>query len=70
MAREPDRRVQIWLRVRLGAERMTEVGRLYGYRDGSGIHRVVSRLESRAQWDRDLAAKLQVRQVKLSSVKS
>ena len=70
VAREPDRRVQIWLRVRLGAERMTEVARLYGYRDGSGIHRVVNRLESHAQRDRDLAAKLQAWQARLSSVKS
>ena len=42
---EPDRRVAIWLRVRVGGERMTEVARQYGYGDGSGVHQVVKRLE-------------------------
>ena len=56
--REPDRRVQIWLRVRLGGERMTEVARDYGYWDRSGIHQVVRRLELRAESDRQLARKL------------
>ena len=32
---EADRRVAMWLRVRLGGERMTEVAADYGYRDGS-----------------------------------
>ena len=57
--RESDRRVQIWLRVRLGGERMTEVAKDYGYRDGSGIHRVVKRLECRAESDAALAAQLE-----------
>jgi len=68
--REPDRRIQIWLRVRLGGERMTEVGRSYGYRDGSGVHRVVARLEMRAKSNRDLAARLESWRARLSSVKS
>ena len=59
--REPDRRVQIWLRVRLGGERMTEVAKVYGYRDRSGIHQVVRRLELRAESDRQLAGKLEKR---------
>ena len=70
LEREPDRRVQIWLRVRLGGERMTEVAKVYGYRDGSGIHRVVERLESRAKSDRHLATKLKEWRARLSSVKS
>ena len=68
--REPDRRVQMWLRVRLGGERMTEVARAYGYQDGSGVHRVVARLETRAETDRGLAARLDGWRARVSSVKS
>ena len=57
--REPDRRVAIWLRVRVGGERMTEVARQYGYGDGSGVHRVVKRLEKEARSDRALSAHMQ-----------
>ncbi len=42
---ESDRRLAIWLRVRLGGHRMTEVAAEYGYRDGSVVHQVVKRLE-------------------------
>jgi hypothetical protein len=52
---EEDRRIQMWIRVRLGGQRMTEVAREYGYRDGSGVHQVVRRLEARAKDDLDLA---------------
>jgi len=55
---EPDRRVQIWARVRLAGQRLVDVAREYGYADGSGVHRVLQRLESRAAEDRSLAAKL------------
>ena len=48
----------IWLRVRLGGERMTEVAEDYGYRDGSGVHRVLQRLEEKAQHDRSLSRHL------------
>ncbi len=34
LEQETDRRVAIWLRVRLGGERMTKVSVAYGYRDG------------------------------------
>ncbi len=44
---EADRRVAIWLRV--GGERMTTVAADYGYRDGSGVHRVIKRLEEKAK---------------------
>ncbi len=58
VADETDRRVAIWLRVRLGGECMTTVARDYGYRDGSGVHRVVQRLEAKAESDRTLARHL------------
>jgi len=45
VARQTDRRLAIWLEVRHGGRRMTDVARRYGYRDGSGVHRVVQRLE-------------------------
>ena len=43
---EDDRRIQIWIRVRLGGQRMTDVARDYGYRDGSSVHRVVQRVKA------------------------
>ena len=55
---EPDPRVQIWARVRLAGQRSVDVARQYGYADGSGVHRVLQRLEARAQTDRALAARL------------
>jgi len=55
---ESDRRVAIWLRVRLGGERMTMVAADYGCRDGSGINRVVERLVEKAKGDRALARRL------------
>ena len=70
VAQEADRRVAIWLRVRVGGQRMTELAKEYGYRDGSGIHRVVHRLEQAAKEDRDLAHRLQQLADRVSSVKS
>jgi putative transposase len=67
---EADRRVAIWMRVRLGGERMTEIARQYGYKDGSGVHQVVKRLEKKAQCDRALSAHLQTLADAMSSVKS
>ncbi|MCU0876063.1 MAG: hypothetical protein MUE50_27385 [Pirellulaceae bacterium] len=49
VAQEADRRVALWLRVRVGGQRMTELAKEYGYRDGSGVHRVVHRLAHRLQ---------------------
>ncbi len=49
---ERDRRVAIWLRVRLAGERMTTVAAQYGDRDGSGADRVIQRLEEKANSDR------------------
>ncbi len=67
---ETDRRVAIWLRVRLGGERMTDVAADYGYRDGSGIHRVIQRLQKKAEGDQELARRLKGLAAKVSSVKS
>ena len=46
----------IWRRV--GGERMTTVAADYGYRDGSGVHRVIKRLEENANSDRALSRRL------------
>ena len=69
---ETDRRVAIciWRRVRLGGERMTEVAADYGYRDGSGVHRVLQRLDEKAQHDHSLARHLKKLAEQMSSVKS
>ncbi len=67
---ETDRRVAIWLRVRLGGERMTEVAEDYGYGDGSGVHRVLQRLEEKAQYDSGLSCHLTNRAEHVSSIKS
>jgi hypothetical protein len=58
LAGEEDRRVQIWARVTLGGERMSDLAAEFGYRDGSGVLRVVQRLEARAKREKDLAGKI------------
>jgi REP-associated tyrosine transposase len=68
--RQSDHRLAIWVRVRLGGEPMTAVAREYGYGDGSGVHRVVERLEQRATTDRGLSRQLQALRREVSSVKS
>jgi hypothetical protein len=40
--------------------RMTTMAADYGDRDGSGIHRVVRRLEKKAEGDQSLARRLKV----------
>ena len=70
VAHEADRRVAIWLRVRVGGERMTVVAADYGYRDGSGIHRVIQRLEEEAKSDQALSRRLKSLAREASSVKS
>jgi len=49
---------------------MTELAKEYGYRDGSGIHRVVHRLEEAAKEDRNLAHRMQQLAGLVSSVRS
>jgi putative transposase len=56
--RETDQRVGIWLRVRLAGERPADLARKYGYADGSGVLRVVQRLDDAAKKDRNLRRKL------------
>ena len=67
---EADHRVAIWARVRLGGERMTEVAADYGYSDGSGVHRVVKRLDEKAKTDRALARRLRELRKNVSRVTS
>ncbi len=66
LADEPDRRVRIWARVRLGGERRVTVAHECGYRDGSGVTHLIKRLEAEAAHDSSLARKLE----NLSCVKS
>jgi putative transposase len=66
LAEEPDRRVRIWARVRVGGERRVDVARHHGYRDGSGVTQLIKRLEADAAQDPSLARQLE----KLSCVKS
>jgi putative transposase len=68
--READWHVALWLQVRVGGQRMTELAKEYGYRDGSSVHRVVQRLEQAAQADPVLAAHLKQLADRVSSVKS
>ena len=70
VAEQSDRRVAIWLRVRLGGERMTSVAADYGYREGSGVHRVVQRLDESAKVDAALARHLKALAKEVSRVKS
>ena len=53
-----DTRIQIWIRVRLGGQRMTDVARDSGYQDASSVDRVLQRLDTRANEDRQLARHL------------
>ena len=69
---EADQRVVIWMRVRLAGERPADLAREYGYADGSGVLRVVQRLDAAAAEDRRLRKRLnEAREsVDLSRVKS
>ena len=67
---QDDPRVRIWVRVRLGGQRMSQVASACRYSDGSSVYRVIQRLEARAKKDRKLATYLRKleRTVKSSSV--
>jgi putative transposase len=58
LAKEPDARVRIWARVRLGGERRVDVAREHGYRDGSAVTQLIKRLDAAALQDRTLARRL------------
>ena len=70
--REGDDRVKIWMRVRLGGERLTVLAKELGYKDGSGVLRVAQRVEARSKGDQKLAGRLKRlrSQIHLSRVKS
>jgi len=55
---EADPRVRIWLRVQVGGEMMSALARELGYANGSGVARVVERLEAAAQSGAALRKKL------------
>ncbi len=55
---ETDRRIRIWARVTLCGERMSDLAVEFGYSDGSGVLRVVQRLEARAAKEKALGRKL------------
>jgi REP element-mobilizing transposase RayT len=67
---ETDERIKIWARVRVGGERGVDVGREHGYADGSGVGKVVQRLEGRSRRDRVLREKLARIKAHVSSVQS
>lgn len=66
---ETDRRIQIWARVRLGGQRPVDVASRYGFRDGSGVYRVVRRLEALGERDRSLGSKLKMLCSQASQIK-
>ena len=70
LAAEPDARIQVWARVRLGGERGVAVARACGYQDGSGVGQVVRRLEQRSVQDVELRRKLERIKANLSRVQS
>jgi len=67
-----DQRIKIWARLRLAAERAVDLGKEFGYQDGSGVLRVAQRLEHRSREDGKLARQLSRirRKVKLANIKS
>ncbi|HUI07002.1 MAG TPA: transposase [Verrucomicrobiae bacterium] len=58
LAQEPDKRVRIWVRVRLAGERKVDVARDFGYRDGGSVLQVIKRLEAARRRDRALNKRL------------
>ncbi len=45
--KEKEKKWQIWIRVKYGKESKSTVAREYGYRDRSGVSRVIERIESK-----------------------
>ncbi|HNQ35119.1 MAG TPA: transposase [bacterium] len=68
---ELDQGVRLWARVRLGGERMIDLSREFGYKDGSGVLHAVKRIERRAEKDQGIQRKLlDLKSRLLSSFKS
>ncbi len=53
-----DPQLKIWIRGRLGGERLKDLAAVFGYADGIGILRVVQRVEARSKLDVKLARRL------------
>jgi putative transposase len=70
LAGEPDRRIRVWVRVKLGGQRKVEAARAEGYRDGSAVTHLVPALEVRAAGDRTLRKKMENMRRQISSFKS
>lgn len=66
---ENDPKIQLWIRIRLGGQRQAHIAQEQGYRDGSGVFRVVNRLESVASQNKELGRKLEGLKRKMSIVK-
>ena len=58
------------IRVEFANACITAVAADQGYRDGSGVHRVVQRLDKKAKGDQALARRLKTLASEVSSVKS
>ena len=58
IADEPDDRIKLWARVRLGGERPGELAREHGYADASGVTYRLKRLEQQSVHNPKLAAQL------------
>jgi len=57
-ARQPERPIQVWIRVHLGGERRIDIARACGYGDGSAITQMLKRLRTRAESDLVLSKRL------------
>jgi hypothetical protein len=58
LATEPDDRVKLWALARLTNQRQTELARVYGYRDGSGVAYAIRQVEAEAARNDQMADKL------------
>ena len=67
---QEDPRVRSWARVRLGGAPAAARARELGYADGSGVYRVVHRLEATAREDKTFRRRLERLKEQMSSVKS
>jgi len=68
LEKENDPKVQMWIRIRLGGERIADLAQEQGYRHRTGVFRVVQRLERSAEKNPDLRNKLSDLRRDLSTV--
>jgi hypothetical protein len=69
-ARLPERRWQVWARVRLGGERRIDVARGYGYKDGSAITQILKRLQKEAKSKPVLAERMARLEIEINEIVS